>query len=255
MIPGSRGEQRDLHNPTLRAIADSGRREFLDLLLTDGPLHGTALAHRITTPDRRPHPSTDRGTTTLAKLAHNHLPVLRAAGLIAWDPEREIVDTTDHPALTDPRFVRLLRTDAVGMDAVLSGLAHEIRRIALTELWSGPKVTTRTALASDVRDCLKREAALGAGSLESIEIALHHAHLPRLADDGFIEYEAGTERVVYADHPLLDEVLRVIYCPDESVLDKYDGFLSGLRASYPDVGTVEDHSTVWPHAWREPYRG
>lgn len=120
-----------------------------------------------------------------ADLVHTHLPALTEAGLLSWDRDRGTVTTTDHPALDDSRLGRVLSAD----DDILECLADERRRTALATLHDYGGRTFRWTLARDV-------AAQGADrdDVETVLVALHHVHLPKLADAGLVEYdqEAGT---------------------------------------------------------------
>lgn len=221
-------ESSRLHNPTIRGIAAGERREVLEMLITAGPLPESTLAERLSAPDRGLPEDAGRERTARTDLVHRHLPALEDAGLITWNREGGIAGPADHPALADPRFERLVETETEGLDDVLLCLAHEYRRIALTLLRDGQTAMGRGVLANEIRRCGDRGGTLDPATEGRIDTALHHAHLPMLSDVALVEYDPATGRVVYADDPVLEEVLTVIYGAEERTEDGYDEFLTGL---------------------------
>lgn len=246
----------EFHNPTMRGIAVEERREILRTLIAEGPLPESALAERLSARDRGPPaPDAGRERTAHAGLVHSHLPTLRAAGLIAWNRDGGTVETADHPALADPRFEQLLEIESEGSDDVFVGLSHEYRRIALTSLWDGRPAKRRRELANEILRCRDRDGGPDPGAEGRVDLALHHVHLPVLSDVDLVEYDAATDRVVYTDDPVLEEVFTIVYRPVESIGDRYDGFLAGLRDVYREMKPEGSYLAGWPHEWREPNRG
>ena len=47
-------------------------------------------------------------------------------------------------------------------------------------------------------------------TVEAITIRLHHAHLPKLAASGVIDYDAGSRTVRYRSHEVVEDLLQFI---------------------------------------------
>lgn len=252
MLPPQEGRANDPQNPIIRAIAVKERRETLKGIPRWAPVTEKSLAgylasqlHGTTSPtDTQVH-------SARVELVHRHLPLLTDVGLCKWDAESGTIDTTTHPALSDQRFTSLLRLDSEGVDDVLDALSHEYRRIILTTLWEGETEQTVTTLARKIGRCRDREGSPETNPIEEIVTALHHAHLPKLAGYGHIEYDPETSRVLYTGHPALEEVLTIIYEPDDYIIDKLDGFLTGLQDSRRSANSDSDLPAGWPHHWKQ----
>ena len=61
---------------------------------------------------------------------------------------------------------------------------------------------------------MSRERAIPArdtpDSAESVRVSLVHAHLPRLADLGILDYDTETETVTYYGNPALESFLQYV---------------------------------------------
>lgn len=253
------GSPTDPRNPTLECIAAGRRRRILGLLLDRGsPVTERKLATHLAATGREV-PVTDElaaeAQSIRTDLVHVQLPMLAGAGLITWDRDGATIGTTGHPALRDPRFRRLLGTDSEGLDTVLSALSHEYRRIVLTVLRRARTAITRTDLA---REVIRRETGDAGPESDAVEdalVSLYHTHLPKLAVADLAEYDAATDRVTYTGNPALETVFRIIFEPDEQVVDKLGGFLGELKGSYRQASKDASEQLDWPHFWRKPYHG
>lgn len=101
--------------------------------------------------------------------------------------------------------------DPDAVDAAFDALADERRRLALYYL-RGRESATLDELATVVSGWQQARAP-GTGRVtpddrEGVRIALHHVHLPRLADAGFVSYDADAREVTVDRIPhVLDSVL------------------------------------------------
>ncbi|USZ67494.1 hypothetical protein NGM10_12240 [Halorussus salilacus] len=77
---------------------------------------------------------------------------------------------------------------ARSLDAIFELLVTERRRNALYVLYRSPGPLSVSALAEEV-------AALEGADPERVATALHHVHLPKLADAGVVEYDGDAVRL------------------------------------------------------------
>lgn len=245
------------YNSTLGAISVPDRRAILAFLLDqESRVNEVALAQHLAISEansRHPTASAPETQSVHGVLVHDHLPALADASLIEWDRDAETVGTSTHPALADPRFKRLLHTEITDCTSVLSVLAHDHRRIALTVLRAAPGSVTRRDLA---REILRYEIQLigrNTNTIDDLLVSLHHNHLPQLVATDLIEYDSTMNRATYAGHPGLERVFSIVVEPDDRAARKLDGFLQGLSDSYHWVS--RDTPTSWPHHWRNPSHG
>ncbi|GAB3672775.1 hypothetical protein GCM10028856_26540 [Halopiger thermotolerans] len=185
-------------------------------------------------------------------LVHSHLPKLAAADLIAWDRADETVGATTHPALADPRFERLLELEIDGLDAVLSHLASDSRRVLLTVLREARASMTRRDVAVELLRSADTDLEPDSDAIEDVVASLYHVHLPALAADDLVELDPRTDRVAYADHPAAEDVFAVLYESEDRIVDSYDGFLTGLGEAYENLRSDSTAEAGWPDFWREP---
>lgn len=103
-----------------------------------------------------------------------------------------------------PTGMRTTTDDADPMSTVCEVLSHPVRRSLLRLLReTGP--TTAERAAGRLTDAAGRPDGAGAGG-DTLEVALHHVHLPKMAAAGVVEYDPasgtvapdGTARVAYA---------------------------------------------------------
>lgn len=243
-------------NPTFRCIASRHRRKCLLALNKWGPTFSVnrLAAYLAAEAQGTPSPSATEIGTMETTLVHVHLPALEAAHLISWERDEGIVQTTAHPALDDPRFTQLLALEADELDAILLTLSHEYRRIVLTVL-EAERMASRTALAEEIRRRSPEPTHRDSPSVETICLSLHHAHLPMLDEIGTVEFTPTTGQATYVGHPVLETVFAIIFGRDDSAVDKLDGFLDGLAASYREASRETNCRVEWPHFWRDPSNG
>lgn len=244
-------------NPTFECIAVRHRREILRTLNTRRlPLTEQRLAESLVAATRKTS-SLEGSTTTKMRmeLTHVHLPALESAGLVTWKEAEGTVDLAPHPALSDPRFGRLLEIQLTGLDEVLSMLSHDYRRIVLTVLEDERTPLSRSQLTHRIRQMAPETPELSIPGEDTINTSLHHVHLPKLDDEGFINYTPETAEVAFIGHATLEEVLSIVYEREESTVDRLDGFFDGLGESYRQIRRGTHDELTWPHFWRDASRG
>ncbi|WP_248909970.1 DUF7344 domain-containing protein [Halocatena marina] len=242
------------HNPAIEAITSEERRMILDALLTQSPLTEGALVEFLATSEKERESDSPTREALQIDLFHTNLPTLKATDLIAWDQSKETVETTNHPALTDPRFSKILKLDSDGLNTALRGISHEYRRIALTILRDKHEPISRDTLAREIAQRCETQTVPETAMIEEVAISLHHTHFPKLCEMNLITYDADTERASYTANQTLEEVFKIIYDPDQSIVDKYEGFLRGLQETYPQPGQDRRTLAEWPF-WGEFHYG
>lgn len=247
------------HNSTIKAISSRERRTIVTALLDEAsPVTERDLVNRLLTERASsvaPRPPTLEIQTVRLDLVHHHLPVLADADLIDWNRDAGTAERGSHPALDDPRFRSLLTIDAENVDAALTGLSHDHRRIALTVLKDVPASLTTTDLAREIHRQVPQVTGRHPASVDDLLVSLHHGHLPKLAEADLIDYDPETGRATYLDHPTLERVFSIMFVSDERTADKYDAFLDGLHDSYEKVSRDAGEVPSWPHFWRDPSHG
>ena len=240
------------YNQTLRCIAVGRRRTVLRTVLKRrDPVEEKYLLRGTIAHEPGVAASEPEDTWKLyLELIHVHLPMLESTGLISWDRSRGTVEKTAHPALNDSRFEQILEVDSDNLDEVLAAVAHEHRRIALTHLKQAQEPLSIPELSDVIVDELPAST-----DLEAVSTSLYHAHLPKLAQSDLVEFDVETGLSTYASHPTLEEVFTIIFEPDEYLVDKFDGFLNGLRDTFTKAGPGDPQTSGWPHHWRETHNG
>ena len=191
-------------------------------------------------------------------LHHKQLPVLRNSGLVDWDEGTGTVTTTDHRALTDPRFRQLLETEEAGVDDVLFGLSDRRRRYLLSILrdnWETRTAMSRSVLARRIARHENDAEEPDRSTLDEILLSLTHVHLPMLAAADIVRYNPESGRVAYAGNSALERVVTIFNEPDNRLVSRLDGFFGGLLTSYQEAGGGTGTSLDWPSFWRDPHHG
>ncbi len=107
----------------------------------------------------------------------------------------------DSPVRIDPAVLEL--------DHVFSVLSHPRRRYLMYALAENPEwtltelATKLTAWETDVD-----EAAVGPHARDQTYVTLYHTHVPKLVDEGVVEFDSETETIARADHA--DQVFAVL---------------------------------------------
>jgi len=196
------------HNPIFRALADERRREIVRILehrATSVDIEELAFLLVAAEQDKSLLAVTEEELEAVrASLRHVQLPVLQAAGLVAWDDASETVTMTDHPTLADPKVTTIIETDAPNWDEILASLADERRRILLAALYRTDGPMERAELATEITEKI-RDTAETAITVRGVLQQIHHIHLPKLADAGLVTYDVDGKAVTYEGHPAIDE--------------------------------------------------
>ncbi|ELY58772.1 DUF7344 domain-containing protein [Natronolimnohabitans innermongolicus] len=125
-------------------------------------------------------------------LVHNHLPRLADAGLLEFDADTgaELVDESPvHPADLSGLLDLCAGPDG---QALLEAIVHPVRI----------RIVSMLSAATNPVSVDQFAAKLAASSVDSLtdaeraKLKLHHAHLPRLADAGILEFDADSGLVV-----------------------------------------------------------
>lgn len=242
----------------LRVLADERRREILDVLLNrTSPVAVADLTSRLAAaevggsaldvPDEvRSRVRTD--------LVHAQLPSLEDAGLVAWDEQAGVVETTDHPAFEEPAFGRLLQIEVDGIDDVMVALSAARRREVLRVVVDEQSPTSRVDLARTVARSETGESDPDSAVIDAVAVSLHHVHLPTLDDAGVLEYDPETDRVTYTEHPALAALLEAVG-DRTSLVDRFDALLGGLGSTYRRASREADDSFDLPPSWTDPHHG
>lgn len=188
---------------TWELLASRRRRAVLRVLATDESATLSRLTDAVL---EREGAATDeaedeRRTEVAVDLAHVHLPKLEAAGALAFDAEDRVVTREVHPVHDAPVVRPEVEDDPAR--SVCDALADERRQVALSVLRDresllAEELAARVAAAE--RDCAVD--AVPDDAVEHCLASLHHAHLPTLAEAGFVAWDPDEGRVsAVADLP------------------------------------------------------
>lgn len=191
-------------NDVFEALGHRRRREILRILDRVSRASPAELAtHLVAAETGQPLMDVSRpdAEDALVDLLHAHLPRLEDANLVTRTDDR--VETTEHPALQDPKIEAMIASDASDWDDVVDCLADERRRVALSTLYrtGAPMDRTDLAVAVAESDQTDTESSI---SVEDVLVEMHHLHLPKLEAAGLVSYDAEAETVTYEGHPDLD---------------------------------------------------
>lgn len=211
-MSGIHGWERPTDSASLDALTHPRRCRIVDALRGDGAHDVGELATRVTAweQDERPE-SVDENTRqrTMVELLHVDLPVLADADLVAYDPAERTVRPGDEAESED---------GSVSADlppAVIDALADERRRRTLAVLNDRATPLSVTDLACELASA---ELDTTRGEVpedyrHSVHVALHHCHLPKLADAGLVLYDEAAHEVERSAR-LLEPIAELIQ-PDD----------------------------------------
>ncbi len=171
------------------ALSDARCRSVLSVLDRDGPTSPEALAAAVCADER--DVATDAvsdadAESVLVDLHHVRLPRLEAAGLVSRNEDATVRANLDgHEAVPDVRA--FLETDRRHAAASLAHLAVPERRAALVVLAETDDPVDLSTLAAEIRRLADADPGIDSG--DSLPLALHHVHLPRLEAAGFVRYD------------------------------------------------------------------
>jgi DNA-binding transcriptional ArsR family regulator len=191
----------------IESIADRTRRETLRALLgwpTGMATEDLATLVTAAISDGGAGEATReaRGSVHVA-LVHTHLPRLADAGLVERDVEAGTVATTDHPALRDDRFQKMLAVEADDWDQVLTALQAPKQRTALAVLEEVETLDTEELARRIVaRETDSAPTDVPDDAIEETLVALHHVHIPTIQQAGLVA--AADETVRYIGHSDLE---------------------------------------------------
>lgn len=197
-------------NRIFSAVENCRRRQIL-MLLGDrvSPVDEEELAIHLaaTEQDKSLLEVTDEEVIPIqVDLVHAQLPVLEAASLVDWDRQEGTVSTRDHPVLNDPKFQRILETEAEGWDDVLANLANDRRRIILSVLKDRDAPMARADLAIEIHAHeTGGRSDLDYDAVQDCCATLHHVDLPKLQQAGLVAYDIETGTARYIGHEAFDD--------------------------------------------------
>lgn len=184
----------DNDTPSLGGFPSSTYRRVLSILRDRSEaMTVEELAERVATTHSDSSPETEpgRADSYQVRLHHRYLPKLEDVGLVDWDKETQTVAPTDRAIADVQRPDEPLSAENQG--ATDSVLADDRRREIIAILKSTDAPITRQHLALE----LAATGAVGEAPSENIEVQLHHCHLPKLADAGFLQYNRSEGTIAY----------------------------------------------------------
>jgi len=182
------------------------------------------VAHDRETPAANVSPTDE--TAVAISLSHVDLPQLTAARFVTTNREASTVSLLDHPLLDDPHVERLIARDDLWDDriAVMAVGRHRLIRAILAD-HADPLPRDRLAAlvcayefspephASTTETLSETPPAAAVAAMGE---ALHHVHLPTLADAGLVVYDPEAGTVAYRRTPALDDDGRTAAFPTAS---------------------------------------
>lgn len=130
-------------------------------------------------------------------LVHNHLPRLAEYDIVDWDGETAALE--EEPSIHPDDLAPLLETcNAENGDRLLETLVHPVRIRLCSILEERTGTVSLEQLASDLTACESGPLA----DADQAKVALHHTHLPAMADVGAIEYDVNSGLVRRSEQAL-----------------------------------------------------
>ncbi|WP_226005571.1 DUF7344 domain-containing protein [Natrinema salinisoli] len=127
-------------------------------------------------------------------LVHNHLPRLEDYDIVDWNDDG-IALLDGSPVHPGDLSVLLDRCDDENAETLLETLVDPVRMRLLSILETADGPVSLEYLASELGSCTGGQFA----DAERAKIALHHTHLPAMADVGVIGYDSRSKRVTRFD--------------------------------------------------------
>lgn len=178
-------------------LADETRRRIVRLLRgRSDPVPQEELCKRLA--DGGPNEGARKGAESETmrslriRLSHIHLPKLADGGLIEWDKEERSVTAIDH-AVSNVQLGEPIGSTDRGSTASAPAPDRDREILDTVEAQNGS--VTRSELANELSQKGANSDRTGR-SVDEIQIRLHHCQLPRMADEGRIEYGPDGEITV-----------------------------------------------------------
>ncbi|WP_254528230.1 DUF7344 domain-containing protein [Natrinema gelatinilyticum] len=146
--------------------------------------------------ERTTAPSNGKGRHEVrTSLVHNHLPRLESYDIVDWDDDG--VTLVDEPPVHPADLSTVLELcDSENAERLLETLVDPVRMRLLYLLELTDRPLTLEQLAGQLSASDREPFA----DQTSAKIALHHSHLPAMADVGVINYDRESQLVTRYDH-------------------------------------------------------
>ncbi|WP_198662093.1 DUF7344 domain-containing protein [Halorussus litoreus] len=160
--------------------------------------------------------STDPARATLARLHHTYLPKLDDVGLVAYDADREVVDSTPSAESGELRAAveDVAAADLpVELDALFELLSNARRRHAFRTLLAHEEASLAD-LADDVAvaERNRRLSRIDPDDVLEVYLSLYHTHVPKLTGIGVARYDQELDLVALTDEGRrLESVVQELY--------------------------------------------
>lgn len=216
-VDGQRRTQQYLTEEVFAALSDARRRVLISILSERAlPLsEGTLATHIVAREQSKAidDVTADERESVRATLHHHHLPKLEELDLVERRHDGGTVIADGAPAFDDVDLLEIPEEmPSTVADELFDALASDPRRAILAvleERTSGTSTDADAITVEALADAVGSDesddgtAAFRAADSTRMDIALHHRHLPKLAEAGLVDYDRDEGTVAYVGHSFL----------------------------------------------------